>query len=339
MRLAAAAVALALMVAACSGDAGGATTTASPDATVPPTTTATTIAPTTTTTLPPTTTTIAYNSEMDIDADFDLIVATMATCVPIIAQSLDSFVPFEGNEDAAQQVSLCMPSEIFLLPDMTFETSALTIRHEVVRMVTDEVRSYVSDAAHVVRTAFPSLLPALNDKGAGLNENIVSLQADLIDGYDVSAVAFAPVIPVPEPSPFAVTVGFDRGHEAVVVPNWYQTSDNAEVHFTDVRWCSGRRYQVEDDDGNNYGAGCPADLEAEADPTKTARGNGWYFVGDEIAAGTWRSRGRGDGCYWAVYDIDGDIVDNHFGPSTTTMRVRSNAYQVEIDGCGVWLYG
>jgi hypothetical protein len=40
-----------------------------------------------------------------------------------------------------------------------------------------------------------------------------------------------------------------------------------------------------------------------------------------------------------VYDIDGDIMDNHFGLVTTTMRIRSNAYQVEIDDCGVWLYG
>ena len=83
------------------------------------------------------------------------------------------------------------------------------------------------------------------------------------------------------------------------------------------------------------------ELLAEADITKTARGDGWYFVGDEIATGTWRSRGRsgGDDCYWAVYDIDGDIMDNHFGPSTTTMRIRSGAYQVEIDGCGVWYNG
>jgi seryl-tRNA synthetase len=69
-----------------------------------------------------------------------------------------------------------------------------------------------------------------------------------------------------------------------------------------------------------------------------SKGDGFYTVGDEIAAGRWRSTGTGDGCYWARYDSNQDILDNHFGNAGGSMTIRSSDYEVEFDDCGTWEY-
>jgi hypothetical protein len=328
-----------LAVAACSTGSDTEETAAGSDVsettTLPATTT---IPPTTTTTIPPTTTTtIAYDSVEDLQAQFDGLMAALAVCVPIVTDELAGFAPFEPDPDGAALVAECAGAA-FDPSGFRFETEELRELDEEVSSLATAANRYVDASGIALSSGTPSRLVDVNEKVDALSL-LLALWSEGDKPFDASGLDLLPLASLPEPSPMKVKVAYDRGHDAIVIPNWYAVGDNADAHFTDARWCGGRRYPVIADDGTEYGAGCTEALETEADPTKTVRGDGWYYVGDEIAAGSWRSRGPGDDCYWAVYDIDGDIMDNHFGPVTTTMRIRSNAYQVEIDDCGVWLYG
>ena len=68
------------------------------------------------------------------------------------------------------------------------------------------------------------------------------------------------------------------------------------------------------------------------------KGDGFYTVGVEIAAGRWNSTGTGDGCYWARLDSKQDLLDNHFGSAGGTVTIRETDYEVEFNGCGIWEY-
>jgi hypothetical protein len=68
------------------------------------------------------------------------------------------------------------------------------------------------------------------------------------------------------------------------------------------------------------------------------KGDGFYLVNVDIAPGVWRSTGSGDGCYWATTTKTGDIIDNHFGMSGGTAFISPNAFQVEFNGCGTWIF-
>jgi len=68
------------------------------------------------------------------------------------------------------------------------------------------------------------------------------------------------------------------------------------------------------------------------------KGDGFYTVGVEIAAGKWRSTGTGDNCYWARLDGKQNTLDNHFGSAGGTVSVRETDYEVSFDGCGTWEY-
>lgn len=68
------------------------------------------------------------------------------------------------------------------------------------------------------------------------------------------------------------------------------------------------------------------------------KGDGFWTVGEEIAAGTWESQGSGSSCYWARLDSDQDILDNHFGSAGGRVTIRSSDTEVEFSGCGTWEY-
>ncbi|HRF71764.1 MAG TPA: hypothetical protein PL117_03250 [Accumulibacter sp.] len=69
---------------------------------------------------------------------------------------------------------------------------------------------------------------------------------------------------------------------------------------------------------------------------RNPKGDGFYLVGVDIAAGIWRSTGTEDDCYWAVTDRTGDILDNHFGMAGGTAYVSASAFQVQFEDCGRW---
>jgi hypothetical protein len=78
----------------------------------------------------------------------------------------------------------------------------------------------------------------------------------------------------------------------------------------------------------------PVLLSDAADPKE----NGFFTVGVEIAPGQWRSTGTGDGCYWARLDGNQNILDNHFGNAGGTVTVFPSDYEIQYEGCGVWVY-
>jgi hypothetical protein len=66
--------------------------------------------------------------------------------------------------------------------------------------------------------------------------------------------------------------------------------------------------------------------------------DGYYTVGVEIAPGRWESQGNQDDCYWARYDQNQNVLDNHFGLAGGTVTIRPTDYEVQFDGCGTWKY-
>jgi len=68
------------------------------------------------------------------------------------------------------------------------------------------------------------------------------------------------------------------------------------------------------------------------------KGNGFYQVGITILPGKWRSNGTGSSCYWARLDASQGLIDNHFGPAGGTITILASDYEVELDGCGNWIY-
>jgi hypothetical protein len=74
------------------------------------------------------------------------------------------------------------------------------------------------------------------------------------------------------------------------------------------------------------------------DRLKIPKIDGFYLVGEEIAPGVWRSQGKGESCYWSLTTKTGDIISNHFGMSGGTMYVPQNAFQVQVEGCGTWVF-
>lgn len=81
-------------------------------------------------------------------------------------------------------------------------------------------------------------------------------------------------------------------------------------------------------------------LTATADLLQTGpHGDGVYRVGQEIALGIWRSIPQRDGyCYWARRKYDGILLGEYYGPPGGEILIREGDYEVEFDGCGVWVY-
>jgi hypothetical protein len=81
-------------------------------------------------------------------------------------------------------------------------------------------------------------------------------------------------------------------------------------------------------------------LQKEVVPTGP-HGDGVYQVGVSIATGLWRSipNPEQDGYfYWARRKYDGILLENHYAPGGSDILVRPTDYEVEFDGCGVWVY-
>ncbi len=73
-------------------------------------------------------------------------------------------------------------------------------------------------------------------------------------------------------------------------------------------------------------------------PPPSPLGDGFYLVGSEIKPGKWHSTGTGTSCYWARYDANQNILDNHFGLAGGTVTVRDSDHEVEFSRCGMWEY-
>ncbi len=68
--------------------------------------------------------------------------------------------------------------------------------------------------------------------------------------------------------------------------------------------------------------------------------DGVYQVGVTIAAGLWRSipQRQDRYCYWARRKYDGILLGSHYAPGASEALIRSTDFEVEFDGCGVWVY-
>ena len=77
------------------------------------------------------------------------------------------------------------------------------------------------------------------------------------------------------------------------------------------------------------------------EPTQSF-GDGMYFVGGEIAAGTWRNSDSSGGCYWERLDgfsgSLGDIITNDFTFSQSIVAISSTDTGFHSDDCGTWTY-
>jgi len=66
--------------------------------------------------------------------------------------------------------------------------------------------------------------------------------------------------------------------------------------------------------------------------------DGFYLVGSDIQTGRWESTGTGVGCYWERLDVNGDIIDNHFGEAGGAVTVQASDYEIHFEDCGTWQY-
>ena len=72
------------------------------------------------------------------------------------------------------------------------------------------------------------------------------------------------------------------------------------------------------------------------------KGSGFYTVGEEIAAGTWRSTGSGEYCYWErLSGFSGEfdqIIANYFGVAGVTVTISPSDAAFKTQDCGIWEY-
>ena len=68
--------------------------------------------------------------------------------------------------------------------------------------------------------------------------------------------------------------------------------------------------------------------------------DGVYLVGVTISEGLWRSipQQQDRYCYWARRKYDGILLGSHYAPGGSEVLIRPTDYEVEFDGCGVWVY-
>jgi len=75
------------------------------------------------------------------------------------------------------------------------------------------------------------------------------------------------------------------------------------------------------------------------EPSLTAdRGDGYFLIGQEIAAGVWRNEGTGTDCTWEVTAKTGRVIGAHTGLAGGTAYVPVGGFQVRFEGCGTWSY-
>jgi len=67
--------------------------------------------------------------------------------------------------------------------------------------------------------------------------------------------------------------------------------------------------------------------------------DGIYIVGAEIAPGIWHSNSTDQNfCYWARRKYDGIILASYIGLPGIDIRILETDYEVELDGCGMWIF-
>ena len=69
-------------------------------------------------------------------------------------------------------------------------------------------------------------------------------------------------------------------------------------------------------------------------------GDGTWMVGEDIKAGTYRTKGDPDGCYWArLSGTSGELTDliaNGNPTGTTTVTISATDVAFETSGCAAW---
>jgi len=73
-----------------------------------------------------------------------------------------------------------------------------------------------------------------------------------------------------------------------------------------------------------------------AQPPPTIR-DGTYAVNQQIAPGTYRSTGKGSGCYWERTGEGGDILANHFGLTGGIVTIQAADVSFSSRRCGPWV--
>jgi hypothetical protein len=75
------------------------------------------------------------------------------------------------------------------------------------------------------------------------------------------------------------------------------------------------------------------------EPSLTAdRGDGYFLIGQEIAAGIWRNDGTGTDCTWETTTKTGRVIDTYTGLGGGTAYIAEGTFQVRFEGCGTWTY-
>jgi hypothetical protein len=72
-------------------------------------------------------------------------------------------------------------------------------------------------------------------------------------------------------------------------------------------------------------------------------GDGIYLVGAEISPGVWRAirtqaMETEHFCYFSRRKYDGIVLGSYYGLPGPDLIIRPGDYEVELDGCGVWVY-
>lgn len=65
--------------------------------------------------------------------------------------------------------------------------------------------------------------------------------------------------------------------------------------------------------------------------------DGTYIVNQQIAPGTYRATGKGNGCYWERLGASGDIIDNHFGLTGGIVTIQAADVTFASRRCGPWV--
>jgi hypothetical protein len=88
--------------------------------------------------------------------------------------------------------------------------------------------------------------------------------------------------------------------------------------------------------------GKPASTPTQISMTGPHR-DGVYLVGVEIAKGLWRSVQSANAetetfCFFARRKYDGVVLGSYYGLPGPDLLVGAGDYEVEMEGCGVWVY-
>jgi hypothetical protein len=167
--------------------------------------------------------------------------------------------------------------------------------------------------------------------------------------------------PAPPPAPAPASVTFGDGLYRIGInlgPATYRTRGNASgCYWERLSGFSGTSDDIIANDFTNVRAivtvsatdkafhttGCgtwTSNLSPITSSRTAAFGGGTYFVGTDIAAGTWKSSG-GSGCYWeresGFSGTSDDIIANDFTNTPTIVTIKSTDRGFKAtENCGTW---